>query len=105
MILLCPRGVFLHQFCDKKVTRDTFWSVTGYFFLILARVTFDVTGYFWQNCHGQCHALLWPPKMARVTLMSRVTLLEIVTGYPQNVTGYLFENCHGLQKNVTGYFL
>ena len=93
LILLCLRGVFLHSFCDKKVTRDTFWSVTGYFFLILARVTFDVTGYFWQNCYGQCHALLWPPKMPRVTLMSRVTSSKNVTGYPKKCHGEKNKHC------------
>ena len=34
----------LRQFCDKKVTRDTFLGCHGLLFLILSRVTFDVTG-------------------------------------------------------------
>ena len=44
LILICPRGVFLYQFCGKKVTRDTFCGCHGLLFYILARVTFDVTG-------------------------------------------------------------
>ena len=86
----------------QKVTRGISGCVTGYFFMILPRVT------FWQDCHGSCHGLLWPLKLARVTrcvtsyfleIMSRVmarvtwplklprvTFSEIFTGYSKIVT-------------------
>ena len=40
LILICPRGVFLYQFCGKKVTRGTFWGVSRVTFLDFG------TGYF-----------------------------------------------------------
>jgi len=84
-IFICPRGVFLYQFCCK-----IFGGVTGYFFrfynglLLISRVGFsnivkgNVTPYFYhEKCHGllSCHGLLfW--KMSQ-----------------------LLEKCHG-EKNV-----
>ena len=86
LILMCPRGVFLHQFCDTKVTRGTFWGVTSYFFDF-------ATVYF--LFHGLVMA-----KLSRA--MSRLTLaLKNVTVYLR-VTGYFFEKCHGLVEKCHG---
>ena len=80
LILMCPRGVFLHQIYDKKVTRDTFWGCHGLLFWF-------ITGYIW--CHGLVLA-----KLSRA--MSRLTLAL------KNATGYFFEKCHGLVEKCHG---
>ena len=57
------KGYFSPPKLGQKVTRGISGRVTGYFFKILSRATFFVTGYFLAKFSRVMSRVTWAPKI------------------------------------------